>query len=1080
MADTQNYTIDFVDPPAAQQNYNIDFVDQPKAADSLYQDFRAGYQDSSAGLAFRGKLPDVVLDQTHAAWYDKLATSAGKMLGDFPAMVVGGLAGAVEGIPGGPVGAAAAGGAGMFALPTAIREAYVQAYEKGEVKGWADFLGRTSFVLKETGKSAITGAATLGAGNVVGKLAAPVMSPIAATSARMGTELGAMTITPALLNGEAPDPQDAVNAAIMMVGMKGAGMASDRMMKLWKKAGVMPQQVVKDAMADPTIARDLAAENPAPKPAEGVVQTDLFGKDVYYNDPEIPKAYVGMSARQAAMDTVDFNRAKQFAESPFSAEFEPYLPTELKLQYTRNAEDAQATIDRVVGVYKDKIQEQRRDVVSWDKTRQGAVDILKGLADDPRTMDEFLNRTAGTPAGDAEILARRDLAIGAAERLSKLSKDYVDAGGDAAATPEQKLQYYAEVELASANMATFLGARAETGRALNALKITSEAADRAKYMQDILDTYAASPEEMARRLADMDNPAAVRRFVRESMKATKWEQFIEGWKASLVSRISTHAANIGGNIAFYGVRGVSDVGAAVLGAARRSPDRVAFSDLVAANYGGVRGLFDGMKIGAAILRHGVEYDPKLDVHKKAIPGKVGETIRLPFRALSAEDAVFNTMNQRYTLYDMASKQARSEGFNPLTKEYRQRVSEIVDNPTDKMTKAADEAAARYTFTAPLGEKGRAVNNMVKKWHLELFIPFVSTPGNIFKELTKLTPAAPILSEWREQVAKGGADADRAVAAVVVGSALAWAVKNAASDGSISGAGDPDPNKKRVDLASGWQPYSFKIDCTWYNYQRFAPIGTLMGMAADIAEVEKHMTPEESDKAVKMLAVAFSNAVTKQTFMQGMATVTDALAEPDRFGPRLAQSLTASLVPGFIAEQAAMHDPYVREINSIVDAVKNRIPGVRESLPPGIDVFGESIQSKERLGVVSPVTTTRDTEDKVRAEASRLRISVAKTPKDIILPAAGDRQLGKVDLTHKQQHRFAQVAGKMAHQQMTELVNSPFWDTAPDTEKRMAFDKVFDKSREFANKTALTPEQRQFEMTRISKAIQAELAKPPGK
>jgi hypothetical protein len=62
-----------------------------------------------------------------------------------------------------------------------------------------------------------------------------------------------------------------------------------------------------------------------------------------------------------------------------------------------------------------------------------------------------------------------------------------------------------------------------------------------------------------------------------------------------------------------------------------------------------------------------------------------------------------------------------------------------------------------------------------------------------------------------------------------------------------------PGKRRVQAAASWQPYSVKIGDTYYNYQRLQPVGTLIGMAADVAEVWDHMTEEESDKVPKMLA-----------------------------------------------------------------------------------------------------------------------------------------------------------------------------------------------------------------------------------
>jgi hypothetical protein len=63
------------------------------------------------------------------------------------------------------------------------------------------------------------------------------------------------------------------------------------------------------------------------------------------------------------------------------------------------------------------------------------------------------------------------------------------------------------------------------------------------------------------------------------------------------------------------------------------------------------------------------------------------------------------------------------------------------------------------------------------------------------------------------------------------------------------------------------------------------------------------------------------------------------------------------VPAIVAQPTQMLDPVTREVNSITDAVKARIPGLRGELLPKRDIFGEPIQTKERLGAVSPVTET---------------------------------------------------------------------------------------------------------------------------
>jgi hypothetical protein len=102
---------------------------QPRKAEGVLDALQAGYQGSATGLAVRRQLPDVVLDPSHAKWYEKLAAGASQMGAELPEMVVGGVGGAAAGTAvAGPVGGIVGGGAGAFAVPTAIRESLMQAY----------------------------------------------------------------------------------------------------------------------------------------------------------------------------------------------------------------------------------------------------------------------------------------------------------------------------------------------------------------------------------------------------------------------------------------------------------------------------------------------------------------------------------------------------------------------------------------------------------------------------------------------------------------------------------------------------------------------------------------------------------------------------------------------------------------------------------------------------------------------------------------------------------------------------------------------------------------------------------------
>lgn len=789
--------------------------------------------------------------------------------------------------------------------------------------------------------------------------------------------------------------------------------------------------------------------------------------------PEIPRAYQRLATQQAAMDAVpglSQEVAKEFFGPAVRVSGEPE-PTQVNYRYINTPDEVNGALKRMSDLNEAAIQKQRRGTVSWDQTQAEAGKLLSEMLGSPE--DLFKSREAGTPAGAAEILARKQLVEGAANDMKAKAAALSALGADAPIEARRmaEAEFLASIERSNLITAEFLGARAEAGRALNILKETKVSADRADQVQKLLTQMGKTPAELAEMMAALEDPAAAMRLARGIEKATTWDMIIEAWKAGLVSGPVTQVANVMGNTSFMAMRPAVDAVAAGFSLFSNAPDRVRSVEPLARVYGDIHGTIDGLKLAKVAF---FEDAPggKAE-HKQAIPGKLGYAIRTPFRALSAMDVMARTMTERGEAYALASRQAVQEGHNPATAEFRTRVAELVNNPDAATQKKITEAGARFTFNSPLGEKGRAIQQFIKAWHLQWAIPFISTPGNIFKEMARLTPAAPIVGEWREAVAKGGPEAAKAWAEVTLGTGLSAVAMSLAVAGHLSGSGDPDPNKRRIQMAAGWQPYSVKINGTWHSYQRFQPVGTLIGLAADMAEVWEHLTPDESDKVPKILATAFANSVTNQTFLQGMATLVDGISQPDQKGPRLVQNLAGSLVPAAISQTAQMMDPYQREISSIREAVQNRIPGARENLAPSRDPFGEPIASPDRMGWISPVTTKDQSTDKVRTEAARLGIGEGKAPKSISLPSGGTG-LGTVDLNAQQRDVFGDVAGHLAYNVMSQMVHSPGWDYVPDLVKQKAYQIAFERSHQAGKAAALTDEERQVEIRRIINTVSEKL------
>ena len=143
--------------------------------------------------------------------------------------------------------------------------------------------------------------------------------------------------------------------------------------------------------------------------------------------------------------------------------------------------------------------------------------------------------------------------------------------------------------------------------------------------------------------------------------------------------------------------------------------------------------------------------------------------------------------------------------------------------------------------------------------------------------------------------------------------------------------------------------------------------------------------------------------------------------------------------------------------------------------PQRDPFGEPIANDKRLGILSPIITKEPSTDPVRLEAARLGVGAQAVPRAIQIPALGQRDIGKVPLSPGQRDVFGDVSGHLAYQVMDQLVNNPLWAAMPDMAKQKAFETTFEHANQVGKAAALSDEQRQQEIQRITAEVSKRLS-----
>lgn len=242
---------------------------QPKVATTFLDAFKSGLQLSTTGLDIRQKMPDTVTPE-NAGMAMRLVSHAGTLAGDIPAMIAGGVFGAAAGSEIPVVGNAAGAAAGAFALPAAMRQAYIDHIQKGDIKDFGDFWERTAAVGWEATKGAITGIATEGAGGLAeGALAKTAAPSIVQGGGTVAAELAAMTTVGKGLENQAPKPSDFLEGALLIGGFHAIAHVGElpetaksiqtKLQNIFADTGLKPAEVGTMALKDPVLKQELVS-----------------------------------------------------------------------------------------------------------------------------------------------------------------------------------------------------------------------------------------------------------------------------------------------------------------------------------------------------------------------------------------------------------------------------------------------------------------------------------------------------------------------------------------------------------------------------------------------------------------------------------------------------------------------------------------------------------------------------------------------------------------------------------------------------------------------------------------------------
>ena len=716
--------------------------------------------------------------------------------------------------------------------------------------------------------------------------------------------------------------------------------------------------------------------------------------------------------------------------------FDPYAapPPYLNLDRIKDIDGLRAEVERLAAQGADEAQKRVGRPRTLAQVEQQAAHA--------NAFDALVKSRGGKTLDPAEALALRQLRDASAERLMAFARRY-----QAQPTPQGKLALQNARLMHYAIQAEVSGQSAAAARALGSLRILSgPTAQARRQLESAVARLGdeANFDQFAREIARLgkNQQKELDKLVKYSLGQNIADAGGAWFRAMILSAPLTHAVNIAGNTAimafdiashFTGgalmrltgdARGAEMMmqaalkGQAVLDGimhqlqfARQHSQLVPFKK----NFG-IK--FDDMGVSGrqvdAADRRAVTAD-RWGLDENGVLGQfvemVGAGLAAPSGALGVMDDFFKGVNYMGEMRALAHRVASNElRAGRISREnFKMRIRELLEEPTQSMIDQAQRAAKERTFTTDPGPALMA-SLKLRRWMNGLglpighyFLPFVLTPANIMSYTFKSLPVTNYaLREVREALARGGQDAFRARGQMAMGTgvlALAWQL---GSQGILTGGGPTDPSQRKAMQSNqglGWSPYTIRTENFSFAYDRFDPIGNLLAFGGELAEYtsnrELNAEPDEDFIAlVGSAAAQIGKSMMDKSYLTGVRDVVAALNDPDRDGGKFLQRLvTAHVAPSGGAAYRRVDDPFMREAFSTMDMIKNRLPfGGSKTLPKKFDHLGRPAMYQSGLGSVYDsfvpfIAKTIDPEP-IDEEMMRLRYFPTLPDKAITINYAG--------------------------------------------------------------------------------------------
>ena len=491
--------------------------------------------------------------------------------------------------------------------------------------------------------------------------------------------------------------------------------------------------------------------------------------------------------------------------------------------------------------------------------------------------------------------------------------------------------------------------------------------------------------------------------------------------------------------------------------------------LVASLKGSATGFKEGVGAGKNLLANGIDKNPGSNVQDfrlsanfgKSVPGKfMNAYVSGVGRLHGSLYKPFFGMEHLQSLYNQALAAAKTQGLKG--EEADRFVTDFVHSPSADALKIAQHDAEMFTFqqTTKLGQIASA---MQQKGGIigKVIAPFTKIPSAIATDLINYSPVGGMKTiidgikatksdegltiAAQRQLSQGLGRSIIGTAAIIPGIMLY-------GRGMITLGYPTTAQEQELWADEGKQPNSVLVDGQWRNLGALGPLGSVLSIGGYMGQALTQGN-DLGTAALQGLGGGLKS-IESQSYLQGVSSSVDALNQGGSSVNSFAKSTAGSIVPTLSNTVANSTDQYQRNTTgnnigeSMLDAIKGRIPGLRETLPSKTDAFGNNLKSGETglERIIDPFqSSTAPKSGPLLQELRRLENAGFGEMPQYIDKKENFGTLSHpdyVNLNPQQIKQLTQMIGQATEQAWYQAIETPGYSSLPDVQKQATLSQIY--------------------------------------